>query len=194
MTHPTVPDGAGHVLGADDQFHIEDEPIVLSGYAFESWIAFGFFWLLALNIFYQFFTRYVMNDSAAWTEEIARYLLICVVFIGMAAAVRTNTNIHVDFFYRLMPAWMGRATSTLVDVGRIVFFVIVTVLTYQMMQKMGTYKMTIIDLPMNLVYGVCMAGFAFAAIRSVQVAVRHWKQGYSVLERPETGLAPSDRI
>jgi TRAP-type C4-dicarboxylate transport system permease small subunit len=41
-----------------------------------------------------------MNDSAAWTEEIARYLLICVVFIGMAAAVRTNTNIHVDFFYR----------------------------------------------------------------------------------------------
>ena len=194
MTHPTVPDGAEHILGADEQFHIEDEPIVLSGYAFESWIAFGFFWLLALNIFYQFFTRYVMNDSAAWTEEIARYLLICVVFIGMAAAVRTNTNIHVDFFYRLMPAWMGRAMSTLVDVGRIVFFLIVTVLTYQMMQKMGTYKMTIIDLPMNLVYGVCMAGFAFAAIRSVQVAVRHWKQGYSVLERPETGLAPSDRI
>ena len=188
MTHPTTADGAEHILGADEQFHIEDNPIELSGYAFESWIAFGFFWLLALNIFYQFFTRYVMNDSAAWTEEIARYLLICVVFIGMAAAVRTNTNIHVDFFYRLMPAWMGRAMSTLVDVGRIVFFVIATVLTYQMMQKMGAYKMTIIDLPMNLVYGVCMAGFAFAAIRSVQVAIRHWKQGYSVLERPETAI------
>ena len=188
MTHPTTADGAEHILGADEQFHIEDNPIELSGYAFESWIAFAFFWLLALNIFYQFFTRYVMNDSAAWTEEIARYLLICVVFIGMAAAVRTNTNIHVDFFYRLMPAWMGRAMSTLVDIGRIVFFVIATVLTYQMMQKMGTYKMTIIDLPMNLVYGVCMAGFAFAAIRSVQVAIIHWKQGYSVLERPETAI------
>ena len=188
MTHPATADGAEHILGADEQFHIEDNPIELSGYAFESWIAFGFFWLLALNIFYQFFTRYVMNDSAAWTEEIARYLLICVVFIGMAAAVRTNTNIHVDFFYRLMPAWMGRAMSTLVDIGRIVFFVIATVLTYQMMQKMGTYKMTIIDLPMNLVYGVCMAGFAFAAIRSVQVAIIHWKQGYSVLERPETAI------
>ena len=188
MTHPTTPDGAEHILGADEQFHIEDDPIDLSGYSFESWIAFAFFWLLALNIFYQFFTRYVMNDSAAWTEEIARYLLICVVFIGMAAAVRTNTNIHVDFFYRLMPAWMGRAMSTLVDIGRFVFFVIATVLTYQMMQKMGTYKMTIIDLPMNLVYGVCMAGFAFAAIRSVQVAIIHWKQGYSVLERPETAI------
>ena len=182
------------VLGADEQFHIEDDPIVLSDYAFESWVAFGFFWLLALNIFYQFFTRYVLNDSAAWTEEIARYLLICVVFVGMAAAVRTNTNIHVDFFYRLMPPMMGRVMSTLVDIVRIVFFAVATVLTWQMMQKMGSYKMTIIDLPMNSVYSVCMFGFACAAVRSVQVAIRHWRQGHSVLERPESALAPSDRI
>ena len=186
MTQPTH--SQEHVLGDDEQFHIEDDPIDLSDYAFESWIAFVFFWLLALNIFYQFFTRYVMNDSAAWTEEIARYLLICVTFIGIAAAVRTNTNIHVDFFYRLMPAKMGRVMSTLVDILRIVFFVVATILTFQMMMKMSTYKMTIIDLPMNTVYSVCMAGFAFAAFRSVQVAIKHWRQGYSVLERPETAI------
>jgi len=54
-----------------------------------------------------------------------------------------------------------------------------------MMQKMGNYKMTIVDLPMNIVYGVCGVGFALAAIRAVQVAIEHWRQGYSVLERPE---------
>jgi len=181
-----VPDA--QVLGADEHFHIEDDPIDLSNYSFEGWIAFGFFWLLALNIFYQFFTRYVLNDSASWTEEIARYLLICVVFVGMAAAVRDNRHIHVDFFYRMMPAWMGRAISTLVDIVRIVFFAVATVLTFQMMQKMGSYKMTIIDLPMNLVYAVCMFGFACAAVRSVQVALINWRQGYSVLERPESAI------
>ncbi|MBK7473143.1 MAG: TRAP transporter small permease [Betaproteobacteria bacterium] len=185
MTHSAAD---AKVLGADDEFHVTDDPVDLTQYSFESWIAFGFFWLLALNIFYQFFTRYVLNDSAAWTEEIARYLLICVVFVGMAAAVRTNTHIHVDVFYRFMPAWFTRILSTLVDIIRIVFFAVATVLTWQMMQKMGSYKMTIIDLPMNLVYGVCMFGFACAAVRSVQVAIRHWKQGYSVLERPETAI------
>ncbi len=174
------------VLGDDEHFHVHDDPIDLSHYSFEAWLAFGFFWLLGLNIFYQFFTRYVLNDSASWTEEIARYLLICVVFIGMAASVRDNRHIHVDFFYRMMPKWMARGVSTLVDLARVVFFVSATVLTFEMMQKMGSYKMTIIDLPMNLVYGVCLFGFACASARAVQVAVRHWRQGWSVLERPES--------
>src|SRR5664279_5772918 len=81
------------VIDASGHMHVSDAPIDLSEYSFEAWIAFGFFWILALNIFYQFFTRYVLNDSAAWTEEIARYLLICVVFVGMAAAVRDNRHI-----------------------------------------------------------------------------------------------------
>lgn len=53
-------------------------------------------------MFYQFVTRYVMNDSAAWTEEVARYMLIGVVFIGAAIGVAKNNQIQVDFFYRYL--------------------------------------------------------------------------------------------
>ena len=187
VTTPAA-NGQEHVLDASGHFDLHDEPIDLSHYSFEAWIAFGFFWVLATTIFYQFFTRYALNDSAAWTEEIARYLLICTVFIAIAASVRTNRHIHVDLFYRLLPAPVCRVLSTLVDVARIAFFAYAVVLTWQMMQKMGNYKMTIVDLPMNLVYGVCMAGFAFCAFRAVQVAIEHWRQGYSVLERPETAI------
>ena len=81
--------------------------------------------------------------------------------------------------------------STFVDLVRIVFFAYAVVLTGQMMQKMGNYKMTIVDLPMNLVYGVCMVGFAFCAFRAVQVAIENWRRGYSVLERPEIMLEES---
>jgi TRAP-type C4-dicarboxylate transport system permease small subunit len=177
-----------HVLDASGHFDVHDDPVDLSVYTFEAWLAFGFFWVLALTIFYQFFTRYVLNDSASWTEEIARYLLICVVFVGIAAIVRSNRHIHVDFFYRYLPPKLARGLSTLVDVVRVVFFAAAVILTWQMMQKMGNYRMTIVDLPMNLVYGVCAVGFAFAAVRSVQVAIEHWKQGYSVLERPESAI------
>jgi TRAP-type C4-dicarboxylate transport system permease small subunit len=53
---------------------------------------------------------------------------------------------------------------------------------------MGNYKMTIVDLPMNTVYAVCMVGFAFSAVRSVQVLIINWRRGYSVLERPEIAI------
>jgi TRAP-type C4-dicarboxylate transport system permease small subunit len=185
-TNPdTTPAGEEQILDESGHFHAHDAPIDLRAYSFEAWIAFAFFWVLAADIFYQFFTRYALNDSAAWTEEIARYLLICIVFVALAWAVRDNRHIHVDLFYRYLPSRVCRALATLVDVVRIVFFAYAVVLTWQMMQKMGSYKMTIVDLPMNTVYAVCAVGFAFAAIRSVQVAVINWRRGYSVLERPE---------
>ena len=178
------PPGEG-VLDASGHFHVKDAPIDLRHYSIEAWIAFAFFWLLAANVFYQFFTRYVLNDSAAWTEEIARYLLIAMVFVGVSAVVRTGRHIHVDFLYRLLPRKAGRVLATVIDVVRVAFFAAATVLTFEMMERMGNYRMTIIDLPMNLVYGVCMFGFACATLRSVQVAVVNWRRGASVLERPE---------
>jgi len=68
------------------------------------------------------------------------------------------------------------------------FFASTVWLTWLMMQKMDTYKMTIIDLPMNLVYGICLFGFAAMLFRSLQVARVHWQRGYTVLERPESTM------
>ena len=142
-------DAMPKVMGDDGQFHATDEEVDLSGTPIEAWVALGFFWLLGATVFYQFFTRYVLNNSASWTEEIARYLLIATVFTGATIGVAKNNHIQVDFFYKFMPQWLSKFMNTLVDIMRIGFFGAATFLTYQMMEKLGNYKMTIIDLPMN---------------------------------------------
>jgi TRAP-type C4-dicarboxylate transport system permease small subunit len=180
---------AEKIIDDEGHFHVEDEAIDLSDTIAEGWLALGFFWLLALTVFYQFVTRYVFNDSASWTEEIARYLLIAVVFVGATIGVAKNAQIQVDFFYRHMPAAMGRWLSRAVDVLRIAFFAAAVVLTGQMMWKLGSAtRMTVVDAPMNLVYGVVLCGFAAMTFRSIQVARVHWRRGWSVLERPMTSL------
>ena len=181
-------DALPKVMGDDGEFHATDEAVDLSGTTIEAWAALLFFWALGLTVFYQFFTRYVMNDSAAWTEEIARYLLISTVFVGAAIGVAKNNHIQVDFFYRFMPAWLGHAMALLVDALRIGFFGMAVFMTWQMMQKLGNYKMTIVDLPMNIVYGVCMFGFAAMFLRSIWVVRVHLRRGYSVLEKPESTM------
>ena len=179
---------AAPVIDAEGHFRAVDAPIDLAHYLFEDWIALALFWSMGLCVFYQFFTRYVLNDSAAWTEEIARYLLVAVTFVGIAAATRRTRHIHVDFLYRLVPKSIARLLSTVIDIIRIVFFVIATGLTYQMMGRMGYYMMTVVDLPVNIVYGFCLFGFAASAVRSVQVAIENWRRGWSLLERPEHAI------
>jgi TRAP-type C4-dicarboxylate transport system permease small subunit len=180
---------AEKIIDEEGHFHLHDEAIDLSDTIAEGWVALGIFWLLALTVFYQFITRYVFNDSASWTEEIARYLLIGVVFVGATIGVAKNSQIQVDFFYRHLPAAVGRWLSRAVDVLRIAFFASAVVLTGEMMAKLGSNtRMTIVDAPMNIVYGVVLLGFAAMTLRSIQVALVHWRRGWSVLERPMTSL------
>ena len=182
-------DDMAPVMGADGQFHAQDEVVDLSSTTVEGWVALGFFWLLGATVFFQFFTRYVMNDSAAWTEEIARYLLMAVVFTGAVIGVVKNNHIQVDFFYKFMPPLVARAMASAVDLLRVGFFATATVLSAMMMLKLGSSsRMTMVDLPMNWVYGICLLGFAAMAFRSVQIALLHRKRGYSVLERPESSM------
>lgn len=176
------------VMGDDGEFHVVDEAIDLSHTPVEAWVAVALFWALAGVVFTQFFTRYALNNSASWTEEIARYLLIGTVFVGAAIGVAKNNHIQVDLLYRWLPPWLARVMSTVVDALRIAFFGAMSWYTLLMMQKMGNYQMTIIDLPMNIVYGVCLFGFVAMTLRSVWVARVHWRRGYSVLERPESTM------
>lgn len=177
------------LISEDGEIHLDDEVIDLSSTRIEGWIALVIFFALAGVVFYQFLTRYVLNDSAAWTEEIARYLLIATVFVGAAMGVAKNDHVQVDLLYRYLPKSLGRMLSTVVDVLRIGFFGWMTVLTAQMMAKLGRTQMTVIDLPMNIVYGVVLFGFAAMALRSIWVARMHWRRGYSVLERPGTAMS-----
>lgn len=182
-------DSGPKVMGDDGEFHATDEAVTFDDVPFEAWIALLLFWTLAAVVFTQFITRYAFNDSASWTEEIARYLLIGTVFVGAAIGVAKNNHIQVDLLYRYLPHGAARVLSTFVDVARIAFFAAMVWFTVQMMMKMENYKMTIVDLPMNIVYGVCLFGFVGMMLRSVWVARVHWQRGYSVLERPESTMA-----
>jgi TRAP-type C4-dicarboxylate transport system permease small subunit len=182
---PDIASENEHILGADGEFHVTDEPVDISVYAWEDWVSFGLFWALAATVFYQFFTRYALNDSASWTEEIARYLLICAVFVGASVSVRKNTHIHVDIFYRFMPRPMARSLSTFVDAVRAMFFGYAAWLTWLLMGKIGRQQMAIIDWPIGIIYSFVLFGFVLMCFRSITTAIKHWKQGFSVLERPE---------
>src|SRR5262245_34060840 len=82
---------------------LEEAPVDLSDLSWEDAIPFIFFWSLAIVVFLQFYTRYFVNNSLAWTEEIARYLLICSAFAGSVMAMRKRSHIAVEALHVYLP-------------------------------------------------------------------------------------------
>jgi len=160
-------------------------PVDLSRYAIEDWITLVVFWGMAFCVFLQFFTRYVLNNSLAWTEEIAINGLVVVVFLGSAMCVRMSRHIHVDVLYHYLPRGVARALATFVDLVRIAFFAYASVLMWRYVNIVADERMVTIDLPRNLVFYTVFAAFVLMTLRSIQVFVANMRRGYSVLERPE---------
>ena len=49
------------------------------------------------------FTRYIINYVPSWSEEIPRYLLVWITYLGAALAIKFKEHISLDVFFNLMP-------------------------------------------------------------------------------------------
>ena len=163
----------------------DHQTVSLESYAFEDWLSLIFFWLMTALVCLQFITRYILNDSVSWTEELAVYCLIVVVFVGSAACVRRSRHIQVNFLYRYLPKPLGKLCSTLVDLLQIGFFCYVAWLFARYALAVNNEPMTTIQWNKSHVYWLAFAGMLLMALRSIQTTYLHWRQGYSALTRPE---------
>ena len=166
-----------------------DAPIEWRSFGIEDYLVFLVFWALALDIFVQFFSRYVLGDSIGWTEEIARYLLISVGFIGSIVAVRKNSHIMVEFLFRFVPPKFGAFLTYCADIGRIAFFAMLSLTCFKLAGK-TKQMMVSMDFPKSIMYYMVSICLAAMAVRSVQVLIRHIRQGGSriSLEHAEHAL------
>ncbi len=184
MHDDTEPGKSGH---QDLSLHIADEDtqeIDLSDIRWQDALVLGLFWVLALVVFLQFFTRYVLNDSFGWTEEIARYLLIGVTFAGSVMAARKHSHIAVEFLYRWAPRPLRRVMQGVIDLITTGFFATLAWLSGQLASRTGG-MMVSIDVPKSYVYWFVAVCFAGMAIHAAINGIRHLTSGTSRLIDPE---------
>ena len=132
------------------------------------------FLALFLIVALQFFTRYVLNDSLGWTEEIARYFLILLGFVGSITCVRKGSHIYLEFFYRFISTRLGKLLSVVVEATVVVFFTYLGYLAIELAQRTHAQRMVSVNLPKGLIYYTivvaCFAMAVFAAFHVFQMA------------------------
>jgi TRAP-type C4-dicarboxylate transport system permease small subunit len=156
---------------------VEDEDVEIEHHV-ENWVAFLVFWGLASIVFLQFFTRYVLNDSLAWTEEIARYALMWLTFIGAAIVTRKNMHISVEVLLHYMPKAPARLLLAVVDTIKLLFMGLLAYFSLAIVERMQWQRMVIIDLPMSIVYGGVALGCFIMLIRQIVIFYRNARDGW----------------
>jgi TRAP-type C4-dicarboxylate transport system permease small subunit len=70
----------------------------------------------------QVFYRYVLNHSLFWSEELARYLLVWLSFLGASAAYYRKVHPGVDLLYRQLPASLRKICRLCVHLVSLLLF------------------------------------------------------------------------
>ncbi|MBY6108825.1 TRAP transporter small permease [Halomonas sp. DP1Y21-3] len=130
------------------------------------------FWTMAAVVFAQFFSRYVLGSPLGWTEEVARYLLICVGFLAATVGVRKRSHIRLELLYRYLPLRASAAMIWLVDLGQLVYFVLLGWVTWKILPLMSAQKMTSMAVGMDTLYSVVLLSIAIMALRQAWQLVR----------------------
>lgn len=133
------------------------------------------FWILAVVVFLQFFTRYVLNDSLAWTEEVARYLLILVCFLGSVSAVRRGSHIALEFLMRMVPPFYAKVLSVISGAITFGIYGTLTWIGVELTQK-TRQKMVTVPIPKAWIYTICVAALAVMTFYSALWLWRKWRQ------------------
>ncbi len=153
----------------------------------EDWITFLLFWGLAGVVFLQFFTRYILNNSLTWTEEVAQYLLMVITFTGSAMAARRGTHITVEFLLNKLPHGARRAAHALVSAVATLFFAVSAWLCWQVSEAMRFQPMIAVEYQLSIVYYGILFGLVLTTVRSALHGVRRWQEG-----EPEAAPDPSE--
>lgn len=132
-------------------------------------------WALTVIVFLQFFTRYVLNDSLAWTEELARYVMVVVAFFGAVSVSRKGQHIFLEFFYRYLPLRLAKLTAVAMEAVSMLFWGFMCYQAVLLGQKTRT-KMASIELPKNLLFYAAAIALAFMALYSALWLIRKIRQ------------------
>lgn len=146
-----------------------------SRYGIEEWAGLILLWVTAILVFVQFFSRYALNDSVAWTEEVARYLLMVLTFVGAAVAVKRGAHIRVEALELALPPRARPVLYAVQDAIRLAFWIFGAWIALDLADRMGVMPMDSLPHSLAWVYWPVAVAFVLMALREAQWIWRRWR-------------------
>lgn len=125
--------------------------------------------------------RYVVLSPLPWSEELARYCFVWIVFLGGAIGLSRGAHLGVDLLIKLLPVKLQRTIETLSSVCIVIFAVVVINASLPVLQMNMYQRSPALGLQMSWVYAAIPISMGLIAAVSVERII------FSVLSHPSRG-------
>lgn len=131
---------------------------------------------VAVSLNVEIFARYILNSPTAFTDEIARIFMICIVFLGTSLAVKTRSHVVIDVLPKLSPKASVAVNITADSIFIIFCFIFIAssfrAVSFHKMLKTSTDGL---GLPYWILLSVMPLSFMLTILRLGQSIALSWK-------------------
>jgi TRAP-type C4-dicarboxylate transport system permease small subunit len=122
---------------------------------------------MSVIVIAQVFCRYVLNHSLFWSEELARYILVWLTFLGSSVAYFRGMHPGINIIYRRLPAQMRRLVKILVLLLSLVFFMIMIWYGAQFSFFVRAQTTAALTLPKWIIFSIIPVSGAILSLHTV---------------------------
>ncbi len=126
--------------------------------------------ILAFIVGYSVLMRYLFNHPQTWTDELSGYLLVLIVMMGLAEALRRGDHIGVDLLTSRLPEKGRRLIEIWGMLAVIAFSIILLTSSWQMVAfsySVGLISDGYVEAPMWIPQSTQLIGFSLLILAAV---------------------------
>jgi TRAP-type transport system small permease protein len=127
---------------------------------FESIIVLAFVMMISVGLA-QVFSRYALRNSLSWSEEFQKFMHIWIIFLAIPLAYKNDAHIGMNILYKKFPLKMQRVIKIIIDLLWLLFGVISTIYSLNIMKIASGQKSPGLGVSMSLVYCCIFIGGAY---------------------------------
>lgn len=129
--------------------------------------------IMTLAVFAQVIFRFVLEQPLAWSEELSRYLMIWITFLGASLAIEKKAHPMIEIFARLLPGRIQKMVQVIAMLFSSVFYSLLIYFGSQFAARSFGQLTPAMGLPIGYVYliipisGVLLLISSFAQIEEI---------------------------
>jgi len=137
----------------------------------EEFITITFLVVMVVSILVGIIMRFIFKIPNMYGEEVSRYSMVIVAFIGISKGVRQKTHLGIDVIVNNLPVKISKLVRIIADIMCIFAYGLFTIQSYKFViqaKRMGQVSPGM-RLPMWIVYCILLFGFSLSFIRSLMM-------------------------